>query len=167
MEPTIPHGVRPARGLARSRILSAILALATGGLAPSLAEARFETLADLDAVSVATAPDFLVYTGRSLQQTWILLSFKQEQRLDVASPEPLGAKTRLAYRSRMDYVQVDCKRNLYTELATQMFPEAEGKGSPVYESTFQRSGLPRFATPESHEGKVLAFLCRGIRPLPN
>lgn len=157
----------PAPGLIRSRILGAILSLVTAGLVPSLAEARFEPLAELDAVSVATAPDFLVYAGRSLQQTWILLNFKQEQRLDVASPEPLGAKASLAYRSRMDYVQVDCKRNLYTELATQMFPEAEGKGSPVYESTFHRSGLPRFATPESHEGKVLAFLCRGVRPPAN
>ena len=41
---------------------------------------------------------------------------------------------------------------------------AEGKGNPVFESPFQRSGLPRFATPSSHEGAVLAFLCRGVRP---
>ena len=136
-------------------------------LMPGPSMARFEQLANLETVSVATEPDFLVSAGRSLQQTWILLNFKQEQRLDVASPEPLGPRVSLAYRSRMDYIQVDCKRNLYTELATQMYPEAEGKGNPVYESTFHRSGLPRFATPESHEGKVLAVLCRGVRPAPN
>ena len=143
-------------------MLSALLCLM-----PAPGMAKFEQLANLETVSVATEPDFLVLTGRSLQQTWILLNFKQEQRLDVASPEPLGPRISLAYRSRMDYVQVDCRRNLYTELATQMFPEAEGKGSPVYESTFHRSGLPRFATPESHEGKVVAFLCRGVRPPAN
>lgn len=137
------------------------------GLIPGPGFAKFEPLADLETVSVSTEPDFLVTAGRSLQRTWILLNFRQEQRLDVSSPEPLGARLNLAYRSRKDYVQVDCKRNLYSELATQMFPESEGKGSPVYESTFERSGLARFATPSSHEGTVLAFLCRGVRPTPN
>lgn len=165
-----PRAVSVLPGLSGQGILATGVVLILGlslALMPRLGWAKFENLADLETVSVATQPDFLVFTGRSLQQTWILLNFKTEQRLDVASPEPLGPRISLAYRSRMDYVQVDCRRNLYTELATQMFPEAEGKGSPVYESTFQRSGLPRFATPSSHEGTVLAFLCRGVRPPSN
>lgn len=133
-------------------------------LMPAPGMAKLEQLASLETVSVSTEPDFLVSAGRGLQRTWILLNFRQEQRLDVASPQPLGGLLNLTYRSRKDYVQVDCKRNLYAELATQMFPETEGKGSPVYESTFERSGLPRVATPSSHEGTVLAFLCRGVRP---
>lgn len=133
-------------------------------LGPSIGTAKFEPLADLESVSVSTEPNFLVSSGRNLQRTWVLLNFRQEQRFDVASPRPLGARSNLTYRSRKDYVQVDCKRNLYAELATQMFPEAEANGNPVYESTFERSGLPRFATPSSHEGTVLAFLCRGVRP---
>lgn len=152
---------------ATARPLAGLIAAGLGlvlCLMPAAASAKFEPLADLETVSVATEPDFLVTMGRSLQQTWILLNFKQEQRIDMGSPEPMGNKVNLAYRSRKDYVQVDCKRNLYTELASQMFPEAEGKGNPVYESTFHRSGLPRFATPSSHEGAVLAFLCRGVRP---
>lgn len=133
-------------------------------LVPSISTAKFEPLADLESVSVSTEPDFLVSAGRNLQRTWILLNFRQEQRFDVASPQPLGPPLNLTYRSRKDYVQVDCKRNLYSELATQMFPEAQANGAPVYESTFERSGLPRFATPSSHEGTVVAFLCRGVRP---
>lgn len=152
----------PPKPVAR-RLAAALLALVTG-LMPSLGKAKFDQLADLDAVSVATEPDFQVSAGRNLLRTWILLNFKQEQRLELASPEPLGPRLNLAYRSRKDYVQVDCKRNLYTELAIQVFPDTEGKGAPVYESTFERSGVPRVATPSTHEGTVLAFLCRGVRP---
>ena len=36
------------------------------------------------AVSVATEPDFQVSAGRNLLRTWILLNFKQEQRLELA-----------------------------------------------------------------------------------
>jgi hypothetical protein len=130
---------------------------------PLAVQARFEKLADLDAVSVSTEPNFVTNAGPQLLRTWILLDFKEEQRFEAA-PGPTNAGPGLSYKSRKDYVQVDCRQNLYTELATQMFPEADGKGKTVFESTFHRSGQPRFATPRSHEGAVLVFLCRGIRP---
>ena len=130
------------------------------------AHARFEKLADLDEVSVSTEPNFLTNEGPQLLRTWILLDFKQAQQFEP-TPHAMNPRSLLNYRSRKDYVQVDCRRNLYTELATQMFPEAEGKGKTIFESTFHRSGLPRFVTPSSHEGAVLVFLCRGIRPPAN
>jgi hypothetical protein len=130
------------------------------------AHARFEKLADLDEVSVSTEPNFLTSEGPQLLRTWILLDFKEAQQFEP-TPHAMNPRSLLNYRSRKDYVQVDCRRNLYTELATQMFPEAEGKGKTVFESTFHRSGLPRFVTPSSHEGAVLVFLCRGIRPPAN
>ena len=130
---------------------------------PLAAQARFEKLADLDAVSVSTEPNFVTNAGPQLLRTWILLDFKEEQRFEVA-PGPTNTGPALNYKSRKDYVQVDCKQNLYSELATQMFPDADGKGKTVFESTFHRSGQPRFATPRSYEGAVLVFLCRGIRP---
>jgi hypothetical protein len=131
-----------------------------------LAHARFEKLADLDSVSVSTEPNFLTNEGPQLLRTWILLDFKEAQQFEP-TPHAMNPRSLLSYRSRKDYVQVDCRRNLYTELATQMFPDAEGKGKTVFESTFHRSGLPRFVTPSSHEGAVLVFLCKGIRPQAN
>lgn len=145
-----------------SYIPKGLLALLCIGL-PLAVQARFEKLADLDAVSVSTEPNFVTNAGPQLLRTWILLDFKEDQRFE-ATPGPTSTGTALSYKSRKDYVQVDCRQNLYTELATQMFPEADGKGKTVFESTFHRSGQPRFATPRSHEGAVLVFLCRGIRP---
>lgn len=127
--------------------------------------ARFEKVADLSNVSVSTDANFQVGAGRDILRTWIRLDFKEQQRFDLA-PHPMQAKTLLAYRSRKDYVQVDCRRNLYGELATQMFSETEGKGETVFESTYLRSAMPRFATPATHEGVILVFLCKGIKPEP-
>jgi len=151
------------------RGLSLWLSLAVSiwvGLNTPAAHARFEKLADLDEVSVSTEPNFLTNEGPQLLRTWILLDFKEAQQFEP-TPHAMNPRSLLNYRSRKDYVQVDCRRNLYTELATQMFPEAEGKGKTVFESTLHRSGLPRFVTPSSHEGAVLVFLCRGIRPPAN
>ena len=155
----------PIRRIAKSCGIRSITLLVAGAVAlfTSAAQARFEKLADLETVSVSTEPNFLSNAGPQLLRTWILLDFKEAQNFEV-SPDPMNPKAALSYRSRKDYVQVDCRHNLYTELATQMFPQAEGKGKSVFESTFHRSGQPRFATPSSHEGAVLVFLCRGIRP---
>ena len=159
-------GLPPIRRIAKScgiRSITLLVAGAAVALFTSAAQARFEKLADLETVSVSTEPNFLSNAGPQLLRTWILLDFKEAQNFEV-SPDPMNPKAALSYRSRKDYVQVDCRHNLYTELATQMFPQAEGKGKSVFESTFHRSGQPRFATPSSHEGAVLVFLCRGIRP---
>lgn len=129
-----------------SYIPKGLLALLCVGL-PLAVQARFEKLADLDAVSVSTEPNFVTNAGPQLLRTWILLDFKEDQRFE-ATPGPTSTGTALNYKSRKDYVQVDCRQNLYTELATQMFPEADGKGKTVFESTFHRSGsraLPRHA----------------------
>jgi hypothetical protein len=146
------------------RLINAAFAAGMVMLAPG-GHAAFEKIADLNAVSVSTDANFQVGAGRDILRTWIRLDFKQEQRFDLA-PNPLQARTLLAYRSRKDYVQVDCRRNLYGELATQMFSEPEGKGDTVFESTYMRSAMPRFATPSTHEGVVLIFLCKGIKPEP-
>ena len=123
---------------------------------------RVMTLADLDAVSVSTDADFQVNEGKALR-TWILLDFKDSQSFAPGSSS-LAPTAAIAYRSRKDYVQVDCQRNMYAELATQMFSETEGKGQTLFESTYHRSPMPRFATPSSHEGVVLQFLCKGVKP---
>lgn len=129
---------------------------------PATGHARFEKLADLDAVSISTNADFQVNEGKALR-TWILLDFKDSQSF-APSSSSLAPTTAIAYRSRKDYVQVDCQRNMYAELATQMFSETEGKGQTLFESTYHRSPMPRFATPSSHEGVVLLFLCKGVKP---
>ena len=90
------------------------------------AHARFEKLADLDEVSVSTEPNFLTSEGPQLLRTWILLDFKEAQQFEP-TPHAMNPRTLLNYRSRKDYVQVDCRRNLYTELATQMFPPGRRK----------------------------------------
>jgi hypothetical protein len=158
-----PLGRRKIRGLGLCLSLAITLWI---GLNTSVSQARFEKLADLDEVSVSTEPNFLTNEGPQLLRTWILLDFKEAQQFEP-TPHAMNPRSLLNYRSRKDYVQVDCRRNLYTELATQMFPDAEGKGKTVFESTFHRSGLPRFVTPSSHEGAVLVFLCKGIRPTAN
>jgi hypothetical protein len=105
---------------------------------------------------------FQVNEGKALR-TWILLDFKDSQSFAPGSSS-LAPTAAIAYRSRKDYVQVDCQRNMYAELATQMFSETEGKGQTLFESTYHRSPMPRFATPSSHEGVVLQFLCKGVKP---
>ena len=155
-----------ARGYARGYRFIVGATILLSALLGSHAYARFEKLADLDSVSVSTEPNFLTNEGPQLLRTWILLDFKEAQQFEP-TPHAMNPRSLLSYRSRKDYVQVDCRRNLYTELATQMFPDAEGKGKTVFESTFLRSGMPRFVTPSSHEGAVLVFLCKGIRPQAN
>ncbi len=145
------------------RALSSVIVSATLAFAMPTAQAQFEKIADLNAVSVSTDANFLVTEGRALLRTWVRLDFKEDQRFEP-TPNPLSPGPTLAYRSRMDYVQIDCQRNLYGELATQMFSDTEAKGQTVFESTGMRSANPRFATPSSHEGVVLLFLCKGVRP---
>ena len=140
-------------------LLPALLALLT---MPS-AWAQFDKIADLNNVSVSTNANFLVTEGRAQLRTWVRLDFKEDQKFEP-TPNPLSPGPILAYRSRMDYVQVDCQRNLYAELATQMFTDTEAKGQTVYESSGLRSASLRFATPSGHEGAVLLFLCKGVRP---
>ncbi len=147
----------------KKTVLSSVIACAMLALGMSSAQAQFEKIADLNAVSVSTDANFLVTEGRALLRTWVRLDFKEDQRFEP-TPNPLSPGPTLAYRSRMDYVQVDCQRNLYGELATQMFSDAEAKGQTVFESTGMRSANPRFATPSSHEGVVLLFLCKGVKP---
>ena len=132
-------------------------------VSPLSSWAQFEKIADVSNVSVSTDGNYLVTEGRALLRTWIRLDFKEDQQFEP-TPNPLSPGRTLAYRSRMDYVQVDCQRNLYAELATQMFPEPEAKGQTVYESSGLRSASLRFATPSGHEGVVLLFLCKGVRP---
>ncbi len=143
----------------KSFLITGLLSL----LAMPAAWAQFDKIADLNNVSVSTDQNFLVTEGRALLRTWVRLDFKEDQRFEP-TPNPLSPGPTLAYRSRMDYVQVDCQRNLYAELATQMFSEAEAKGQTVYESSGLRSASLRFATPSGHEGAVLLFLCKGVRP---
>ena len=139
-------------------------ALALGLLAASVGQAKMEKIGDLEqGVAVSSDASFLNQAGRDLLRTWILLDFKDEQRFEGAA-SALSPAAALGYKSRKDYVQVDCRHNMYSELATQMFPDPEGKGKPVFESTYHRSPMPRFATPASHEGVVLLFLCKGIKP---
>jgi hypothetical protein len=149
------------------RFISAPITLATLALLSVLAnpaQARMEKIGDLESgVAVSSDASFLTQPGRELLRTWILLDYKDEQRFD-GSGSPLNPTPPTRYRSRKDYVQVDCRHNTYTELATQMFPDTEGKGAVVFESTYTRSPMPRFATPSSHEGVVLLFLCKGERP---
>jgi len=137
-------------------------AVAASLLFPTLGHARFEKLADLDTVSVSTDAAFQVNEGKALR-TWIMLDFKDAQSF-APGTSTLAPTAEIAYRSRKDYVQVDCQRNMYAELATQMFSETEGKGPALFESTYHRSPMPRFATPSSHEGVVLQFLCKGLKP---
>ena len=153
----------PATPLAR-RLLGYTLACAAAIALclPAQGHARFEKHADLDAVSVSTDAAFQVNEGKALR-TWILLDFKDSQSFAPGSSS-LAPTAAIAYRSRKDYVQVDCQRNMYAELATQMFSETEGKGQTLFESTYHRSPMPRFATPSSHEGVVLQFLCKGVKP---
>ena len=143
----------------KSFLIPGLLALLT----MPAAWAQFDKIADLNNVSVSTDQNFLVTEGRALLRTWIRLDFKENQRFEP-TPNPLSPGATLAYRSRMDYVQVDCQINLYAELATQMFSETEAKGQTVYESSGLRSASLRFATPSGHEGAVLLFLCKGVRP---
>ncbi len=146
--------------LSRARMA---LALVVGLLAASVSQAKMEKIGDLEqGVAVSSDASFLSQAGRELLRTWILLDFKDEQRFEGAA-SPLNPAAALGYKSRKDYVQVDCKHNMYSELATQMFADPEGKGKPVFESTYHRSPMPRFATPASHEGVVLLFLCKGIK----
>lgn len=125
--------------------------------------AKFDKIGDLESVSVSHDANFQTVEGQGLLRTWILLDFKEGQRFDpgLASLQPGNP---LSYKSRKDYVQVDCKKNLYAELATQMFADAEGKGAPVFENSGLRSAMPRFVNPSNHEGAVLVFLCKGIKP---
>ena len=148
---------RLAQGLPLSLALTATLLWA----GPALA--KFDKIGDLDTVSVSHDANFQTVEGQGLLRTWILLEFKEDQRFDpgLASLQPGNP---LSYKSRKDYVQVDCKKNLYAELATQMFAEAEGKGAPVFENSGLRSAMPRFVNPSNHEGAVLVFLCKGIKP---
>lgn len=127
------------------------------------AAAKFEKIEDLESVSVSHDADYQAKEGRNLLRTWIMLDYKEGQTFDpgIASLRPGNP---LTYRSRKDYVQVDCKKNLYAELATQMFTDNQGKGAPVFESTYLRSALPRFVNPSNHEGPVLTFLCKGGKP---
>ncbi len=141
-----------------------LLALLALSAASGPVQAKMEKIGDLEqGVAVSSDASFLSQAGRELLRTWILLDFKDEQRFEgTASPSNPAAA--VGYKSRKDYVQVDCRHNMYSELATQMFPDPEGKGKPVFESTYHRSPMPRFATPASHEGVVLLFLCKGIKP---
>ena len=146
--------------LVLQRLLLTALALVMAGAV----QARMEKIGDLESgVAVSSDASFLTQPGRELLRTWILLDYRDEQRFD-GSGSPLNPTPAARYRSRKDYVQVDCRHNTYTELATQMFPETEGKGTVVFESTYTRSPMPRVATPSSHEGVVLLFLCKGERP---